>query len=221
MSLFEAHNIQCQFPKEKTALFFIPNLQIEAHDRIVLQGRSGSGKSKLLRTLVGLEPFGKADRFYEGTHLTDTDWVSLRTHVLLVPQKTTLGHARIWDSILHPFSFKAHADKKDETRLKMDASQLLEQVSLSPKILDRDTHTLSGGETQTIALLRALLLKPKILLLDESLSAMDPHMRSLILEHWLQPSSIALVLIEHGTQSFEKTWNMHTLQERANAHAPS
>ena len=142
------------------------NLQIKKGEFVLLTGQSGSGKTTLLRILAGLE---KA----KGTIKVDDNIWQDDKH-FLPPQKRKIGfvfqHYALFPhlSVLENLLFIA--DDKDL------AQNLLDKVELT-SLQHQRPHELSGGQQQRIALARALMHRPKILLLDEPLSALDSDLR--------------------------------------------
>ena len=143
------------------------NLQIKQGEFIALAGQSGSGKTTLLRIVAGLEEAS-------GTlKVGDSIWLDKSTN--LKPQKREIGFV-FQDYALFPnMSVKENLlfVNKDESL----ANHLLEITGLS-ELANRLPNTLSGGQQQRVSLSRALMNRPKLLLMDEPLSALDPKMRT-------------------------------------------
>jgi len=160
------------------------NLEIKEGEFIALAGQSGSGKTTLLRILAGLENS-------KGTiKVGDATWLDLSTN--LKPQKREIGFV-FQDYALFPnMSVKENLlfVNKDEEL----AKHLLELTGLS-ELENRLPNTLSGGQQQRVSLCRALMNRPKLLLMDEPLSALDPKMRSKL------QSEILALHHEFGTTS--------------------
>ena len=143
------------------------DLEIEQGDFVAIAGQSGSGKTTLLRILAGLEEAGGEIKI--GKEIWQSDVSKLPT------QKRSIG-----------FVFQDYALFANMTILenllyvnkdKDLAKELLELTELS-ELKDRIPNTLSGGQKQRVSLCRALMNRPKILLMDEPLSALDPSMRT-------------------------------------------
>lgn len=131
----------------------------------VLLGRSGSGKSTLLRLINRLlEAEGRLEVM--GRSVRDWDLYALRRSIGFVPQNLGLfPHRRVGEQM--------HLAGADAKR----AAYLLERIGLPAAYLERYPHQLSGGEQQRVALARALAAAPKLMLLDEPFSALDPVTR--------------------------------------------
>jgi molybdate transport system ATP-binding protein len=143
------------------------DLDINQGDFIALAGLSGSGKTTLLRIIAGLEEA-------QGIIKVDDDiWMDEK--IYLKPQKRGIGFV-FQDYALFPnMSVEQNLlfVKKDKNL----ASHLLKITGLN-ELKGRLPSTLSGGQKQRVSLCRALMNKPKLLLMDEPLSALDPSMRS-------------------------------------------
>ena len=143
------------------------NLEIKQGDFIALAGQSGSGKTTLLRILAGLEDAS-------GT-LKVGDSIWLDKNINLKPQKREIGFVFQDYALFANMSVKENLlfVNKDENL----ANHLLEITGLS-ELSNRLPNTLSGGQQQRVSLSRALMNRPKLLLMDEPLSALDPKMRT-------------------------------------------
>lgn len=143
------------------------NLEIQQGDFIALSGVSGSGKTTLLRTIAGLE-------HAQGTlQINDEYWLEGKTS--LPPQKRKIGFV-FQDYALFPnMSVEQNLlyvqKDKDLSRYLLETTGLLELKNRMP-------NSLSGGQKQRVSLCRAMMNRPKLLLLDEPLSALDPAMRT-------------------------------------------
>lgn len=151
--------------------------QIEKGEVVVLIGPSGSGKSTFLRCLNLLETPSGGKVFFDGEEITAlkkekdidrfrSDMGMVFQHFNLFPHKTVLENITLAPQRVKKMT-KAQAEK--------NAFELLERVGLTEKAYVHPPQ-LSGGQKQRIAILRALAMKPKVMLFDEPTSALDPEM---------------------------------------------
>lgn len=143
------------------------NLTITQGDFIALAGQSGSGKTTLLRILAGLE---------EAIGLITIDNQSwLNANKTLPPQKRQIGFVFQDYALFDNMSIEENLlfVNKDQTL----AQHLLDITNLT-QLRNRKPATLSGGQKQRVSLCRAMMNRPKLLLMDEPLSALDPAMRT-------------------------------------------
>jgi molybdate transport system ATP-binding protein len=143
------------------------NLEIKQGEFLALAGLSGSGKTTLLRILAGLESAS-------GTIKIDEN-IWLDNKFCLAPQKREIGFV-FQDYALFP-NFTILDNLLYVNKDKELANHLLKMTELE-ELKNRFPQTLSGGQKQRVSLCRALMNKPKLLLMDEPLSALDPEMRT-------------------------------------------
>ena len=143
------------------------DLSIEEHAFVALAGPSGSGKTTLLRILAGLE------RAEGSIHVNKAVWQEART--VLPPQKREIGFVFQEYALFNNMNVEENLlyVSKDQKL----ADELLEMTHLSA-LKERLPTTLSGGQKQRVSLCRAMMKRPKLLLMDEPLSALDPVMRT-------------------------------------------
>ena len=177
------------------------SLKIHAGEVIVLIGPSGCGKSTFLRCMNGLEQIQSGQIILDGTVITEgkTDWPKVRQKIGMVFQSHDLfPHMSVIDNItLGPVKVQGR-DKKEVTE---EAEKLLARVGLFDK-KDAFPRQLSGGQKQRVAIVRALILKPEILLFDEVTAALDPEMVREVLDVILELASegYTMLIVTHEMQ---------------------
>ena len=174
------------------------SLKVPEHTATVLIGASGSGKSTLLRCINLLESIDDGQIFLDGEEISDplinVDDVRRRLGMVfqsfnLFPHKTVLENIT-----LSPI--KVHGKSKDEANTA--ALALLKRFDLSDKA-DQYPDRLSGGQQQRVAIIRSLAVNPRLLLLDEVTSALDPVLVNEVLSavRDLKSDGMTMVLATH------------------------
>jgi molybdate transport system ATP-binding protein len=167
-------------------------------DHVAILGPSGSGKSTLLRALAGLEPGAEGRvRFGDEVWLDSDSGVNMpawERRVGWVPQDALLfPHLSLRENLAYAGSGPAEVEKMAQSLFLSD-------------LLDRRPRFLSGGERQRVALGRALLSAPRVLLLDEPFSALDRPLRSEIaamVRSFARDSGTPIVLVSHDEHDAE------------------
>ncbi|MEG9544822.1 amino acid ABC transporter ATP-binding protein [Mannheimia sp. HC-2023] len=185
----------------------INNLSLDLHkgEVVVLLGPSGCGKSTLLRCINGLEDKqgGTITMQGVGEFGKDLSWEQSRQKVGMVFQSYELfAHLNVIENILlGPLK----AQKRSREEVESQADLLLKRVGL----FDRKTafpRELSGGQKQRIAIVRALCMKPEVILLDEITAALDPEMVREVLDVVLElaDEGMSMLIVTHEMGFAEK-----------------
>ncbi len=175
----------------------IVNLALHPGDRIAISGKSGAGKSQILRTIVGLEEV-QGDNQISLFGGAVTDLPSFRRKVCLVPpNKPNL------EGTPNQFYQQILKWNKESIEYSPSPSEIAKSWGLPADAMNRDWRTLSGGESQRAALAIALALKPDVLLLDESTSLMDKA-TSLLVEKTLRKTNIPMIVVTHSEDQLNR-----------------
>jgi len=157
------------------------DLDVEAHRCVVLIGASGSGKSTLLRTIDLLEEIDDGAIWLDGEEITDPrrDANEVRARLGMVFQSYNLfPHMRVLDNVTLASRLVHRLPRADAEER---ALAVLERVGLADRARAYPDH-LSGGQQQRVAIARALVTQPRLLLLDEVTSALDPELVGEVLD---------------------------------------
>jgi polar amino acid transport system ATP-binding protein len=174
------------------------SLSVPEHTATVLIGASGSGKSTLLRCINLLETIDDGQIFLDGKEISDPliNVDEIRRNLGMVFQSFNLfPHKTVLENItLSPI--KVHGKSKDEANT--HALALLKRFDLSDKA-DQYPDRLSGGQQQRVAIIRSLAVNPRLLLLDEVTSALDPVLVNEVLSSVrdLKLDGMTMVLATH------------------------
>ena len=176
------------------------SLQIAAGEAVGMMGPSGCGKSTLARVLLRLLPTDSGRIIFQTqdvTQLSQKQLKPFRQQVQFISQRP--------ESFFDP-PLKLGASLREPLQIfdLPDSSETIEAalatVKLSPALLDRYPHQVSGGEVQRLSIARALLLKPKLLILDEPTSMLDISVQAQILQllkNIRQQEQMAFLFISH------------------------
>ncbi|MCX7811618.1 MAG: ATP-binding cassette domain-containing protein [Leptospiraceae bacterium] len=149
---------------------------IQENEFIAIYGKSGSGKTTILRMIAGLE---KPEEGF--ITFKDIVYFDSKKKIHLPPQKRNVGFVFQNYALFPNMTVLENLEYAAENHRKNQIEELLELLDLY-QLKDRYPNALSGGQQQRVALARALVRNPKILLLDEPLSALDPFTRTRLQE---------------------------------------
>ena len=182
------------------------DLQIAQGDFVALSGVSGSGKTTLLRVLAGLEEARGLVRMGSAVWLQGSKAVP--------PQQRGVG------MVFQSYALFPHLSVEENllyvSRDKVLAAELMEMTGLS-SLRSRKPQSLSGGQQQRVALCRAMMGRPRLLLLDEPLSALDPAMRLSLQREILQMHRLletTTIMVSHDPSEIYKMADRVIMLER-------
>ncbi|KPW39032.1 MULTISPECIES: polyamine ABC transporter ATP-binding protein [Pseudomonas syringae group] len=173
------------------------SLQINKGEIFALLGGSGSGKSTLLRMLAGFERPTEGRIYLDGVDITDMPPYE-RPINMMFQSYALFPHMTVADNI----AFGLKQDKLGKSEIDARVAEMLKLVQMT-QYAKRKPHQLSGGQRQRVALARSLAKKPKLLLLDEPMGALDKKLRSqmqLELVEIIERVGVTCVMVTHDQE---------------------
>jgi len=168
-AVIELKNISKSFGEEDILENF--SVEIKKHAFVTILGPSGCGKTTMLRLIGGFETPDSGEILFDGENITDVPPYKRKLNTVF--QKYALfPHMNVFDNVAFGLTIK----KTDKKIIKEKVSEMLKLVNLSG-FEKRSVDSLSGGQQQRIAIARALVNEPEVLLLDEPLGALDLKLR--------------------------------------------
>ena len=206
--ILQIKDLSSPLQREGVPLLNSVSFTLQSGDRLVLTGPSGSGKSLLLRTLTYLDPTASGDIFFMGSPVTAERVPYFRSQVIYLGQKPCLSEGTVEDNLKKVFEFKVHRNKKYERDRVLE---LLRSFHFGPSFLSQPAKLLSGGESQVVALIRAIILDPVILLLDEPTASLDSAKNDVfenLVVSWIKAASNrSFIWITHQKEQEQRVGN--------------
>jgi multiple sugar transport system ATP-binding protein len=171
MSYLELRDLQKRYSKDGPLIVDHMNLSIEKGEFIVFLGPSGCGKTTTIRMISGLEDVTGGDVLIDGESVL-TRKPKDRGVSMIFQSYAIWPHMTVFENIAYPL--KLQKVKKDEIKARVGAAA---QATGIEGLLDRYPRQMSGGQRQRVAVSRAIVVKPKIFLMDEPLSNLDAKLR--------------------------------------------
>lgn len=181
------------------------NLSIKEGEFLTIIGRSGCGKTTMLKTINGLHTPDSGSVFVEGEDISKTDLIKLRRKIGYVIQNRGLfPHMTVEKNITY---VPVISGKKNRAENRELAKRLIKTVGLEEEMLDRYPSELSGGQQQRVGIARALAADAKIMLMDEPFGALDEITKQAMQEEILRlhrELGITIVFITHDIREAVK-----------------
>jgi len=193
MSLIEAIDLHQRFGTREVLKGV--SLAVERGEILAIIGPAGSGKTTLLRLIDQLDTPASGKVMFDGQEVTPRLRTAVRRRISMVLQKPVVFDASVYDNVAYPLRVR----RSDRKAIPEKVNAMLKTVGLDG-YQKRKARTLSGGETQKVALARALITDPQALLLDEPTANLDPVSLNTIEELILRfnrDNDMAIVVATH------------------------
>ena len=190
-------------------LFSEISAEISASDRIALIGASGQGKSTLLRIMALLDAPDEGDMLLNGNSFKSMDSRLWRMKIGFVAQQAVMLPGSVEDNLR---TVSRLHDRAYDHKL---VQRLIEQLGLEHLDVSKKAADCSGGEKQRISLIRSLLMRPTVLLLDEITASLDVNSTQMVeelLERWHKEEGTSMIWVTHDLKQASRisttTWFM-------------
>jgi UDP-glucose/iron transport system ATP-binding protein len=196
----EVDQVSFAYPQKPAVLEDI-SFQFHAGSYTWLRGPSGCGKSTLLRLLCRLLEPSRGRILFKDQPLAAIEPSTLRRQVVYLHQTPVILDGSVAENLLLPFSFKANQDLTPPDTEEMSAR--LEEFLLQGVSLETPATNLSVGQKQRLCLLRAMLVGPSVLLLDEPTAALDKESTWAVLQvlqRLNRKQGVTIILVSHGDE---------------------
>jgi ABC-type polar amino acid transport system ATPase subunit len=163
--------------RDERALVRELTFSVSRGERVALMGASGTGKTTVLRTIAGLEPFARGSIVVDGLEIGVGGHSTLRPHLSSVGMVFQFHHLfENLSALENVWLASVHVLRQPRAAAEHHARGLLEKLGVAHRA-GAVPHELSGGEAQRVAIARALAVNPRILLMDEPTASLDPARR--------------------------------------------
>jgi NitT/TauT family transport system ATP-binding protein len=211
MALIDIQNVSVAYGSPLRPVLSGIDLEIEEGEFVCVLGQTGCGKSTLLRLVLGCEKPGRGRILVDGVehHQPDRTRGYVPQKYSLFPDKTVLGNITFGPEVsefglLGRFKPRFYRRRRE---LRAEAFDYLRRTGLRESDAAKYPDQLSGGMQQRVAIAQALMTRPRILLMDEAFSALDPEtrrgMQDLIRELW-RTTGTTILFVTHNTQEAER-----------------
>jgi ABC-type bacteriocin/lantibiotic exporter with double-glycine peptidase domain len=191
MAIVEYKNINLSFDSKIVLENF--SLRINPGEKILISGKSGKGKSTLLRMLLGFQTPDSGQIFIDGKELSDDKIYDFRKYYAYVNQDITIRNGKVNEVLKEISTYKGNNFTGTLSK------ELLEQFEMNKELLEKKTSELSGGERQRLGIVLAIMLDRPIFLLDEVTSALDVELKEKVVQYFEQTDK-TVISISHDPE---------------------
>ena len=225
-SIIKIESLRFQWSKNNNFKIFVPKLEVGRGKKVLFLGESGSGKTTLLSLICGfLEPLSGSisinDKIISDLTSTNKDAYRSDNIGIIFQQFNLLPYANVIDNIILPLYFSKQRSKKVENKINA-AMDLCDQLRLPESILNQKASNLSVGQQQRVAVARALIGSPSIIVADEPTSSLDTEAQELFLDlmfDQISKNSSTLLMVSHDkslTNYFDRVIDINEILVREN-----
>ena len=225
-SIVKIESLRFQWSKNNNFKIFVPKLEVGRGKKVLFLGESGSGKTTLLSLICGfLEPLSGSisinDKIISNLTSTNKDAYRSDNIGIIFQQFNLLPYANVIDNIILPLYFSKQRSKKVESKINA-AMNLCDQLRLPESILNQKASNLSVGQQQRVAVARALIGSPSIIVADEPTSSLDTEAQELFLDlmfDQISKNSSTLLMVSHDkslTNYFDQVIDINEILVREN-----
>ena len=225
-SIVKIESLRFQWSKNNNFKIFVPKLEVGRGKKVLFLGESGSGKTTLLSLICGfLEPLSGSisinDKIISDLTSTNKDAYRSDNIGIIFQQFNLLPYANVIDNIILPLYFSKQRSKKVENKINA-AMNLCGQLRLPESILNQKASNLSVGQQQRVAVARALIGSPSIIVADEPTSSLDTEAQELFLDlmfDQISKNSSTLLMVSHDkslTNYFDHVIDINEILVREN-----
>ena len=180
------------------------SFNLQPGETLGIVGESGCGKSTLARAIIRMVPAESGKALWLGNDLLTLDKIAMRKHrkeiqmIFQDPLASLNPRMNIGEIIAEPL--KTHYPKTSKEEIKSRVQDVMDKVGLLHNLVNRYPHEFSGGQCQRIGIARALILKPKLIICDEPVSALDVSIQAQVINLLMELQSemdLTLIFIAH------------------------
>ncbi|HKJ31042.1 MAG TPA: ABC transporter ATP-binding protein [Balneolales bacterium] len=193
--MLEFKNIDLRFGEELVLHHF--NMTIKEHDKTVIRGSSGIGKSTIINLILGFIKADAGQIYWKGALVTDDTIQNVRASVAWLPQEFMFGTGSVEDIIKFPFQFSRNKDLEHNGD---KIVRILNSLHLDQSLLSKKYDDISEGQKQRVGLALCLLLERSFILLDEPTSSLDPDSRKCVIDLFLNNEDFTVLSTSHDPE---------------------